>query len=390
MLSGFASFFAEILNDPSQLAGDAGWLYENSRSGKASQFVIDTQQGGIIIMTKVYSMFHNTPIQGLRYIGVSFNNMLVSFSSVIALKICEMLYDRDIFRVYLFKNIIFMSPILWLFATTHLRDALVLFFFAIYLYAWIYLLTRKATVLRLNVLLIINVLSVIVLTLIRNEYLFLVPVLSCLALMVLINRKKGVGMSVMRYVQTLFLLLIIIAVLSYDTINTISGQIFEMYRFYHEAVKVTSNSGLGFVLIVDQVIPIRLMLGFVYIFLHPIPFWAGSPFTEVYDLFKSLNAIYYYIVAPSIALGVWTIWKNRQSLSPALLFVFISFLLLISAVVMTSLETRHIGVFVFLTALIAVSPDYRNILNRYRYKSLLKLMLSSVFIVHMLWIIVKI
>jgi len=389
MISGISSVYVQNLGDMSQLEGDAGWFYEQSKAGFAND-ENTTMQGSIVIFSEIYRLFSKISIPNDRYVGVFFNIFLVSFSSIFALKICDRLYAGDRHRKELFKRMIVFSPILFLFATTHLRDASIYLAFTMYFYSWVSALKNKITLMRLFLLIAVNVVFIILLPLLRNEYLILVPMLTILGFLVLINKRTSVGGSLVKFTLMLLTLVLVLVVTNMSSMMSLYDQVMNMYSYYHDLVKAASSAGLGYTLIIDQPIPIRLLFGYVYIFLHPIPFWAGSPFSEVYDLFKSLNAIYYYFVAPSIALGIWNIWKNRRCLSPALLFVFASFLLLISAVVMTSLETRHIGVFVFLAVLIAVAPDYRNLFNKYHYRSLLKLMLSFVFIVHMLWVIVKV
>lgn len=73
-------------------------------------------------------------------------------------------------------------------------------------------------------------------------------------------------------------------------------------------------------LIVSQPLPIRLVLGSVYLFVFPIPVWSGFQLESAYPLFKSLNAIYFYFLLPFLVISFRVLWRDAFSRTPLRLF----------------------------------------------------------------------
>ena len=157
------------------------------------------------------------------------------------------------------------------------------------------------------------------------------------------------------------------------------------YMLVNENVQSLNDSqSLATILIVNQPIIIRYFLGSVYFIFSPIPFWSGL-FSGSYFLFlKSFHVIMMYILVPVFYLQLRTKYfylTNRLGL-------LIIFLVGYSSIILTSLELRHLGTFIGLLFVFISDFDFKLFKNSY-IKSL-KILLSFIIIIHLLWIIIKI
>jgi len=169
----------------------------------------------------------------------------------------------------------------------------------------------------------------------------------------------------------------------------VSGNI--QYTEMAEGAVENSGSSLGVTYVVDQPLPARLAIGSFYLQVFPIPFWSGLYTNSVYHLLKSLNALFMWLVVPLAVLGARRSLevKNRQTRTTLLflIFVYVGFTFAIAG---TSLETRHLGVFLVPLLLVATIPDLRATRDARAYQKLLGAWLGMVVSVHVAWAILKI
>src|SRR6185436_14029906 len=81
------------------------------------------------------------------------------------------------------------------------------------------------------------------------------------------------------------------------------------------------EQSLGNKLIVNQAPPVRLVLGSAYLFVYPIPFWAGFKEASSYHKFKSLNVLFMYAITPLFALAVWRVVLLKKLRRASILFL---------------------------------------------------------------------
>jgi hypothetical protein len=143
-------------------------------------------------------------------------------------------------------------------------------------------------------------------------------------------------------------------------------------------------------LIVNQSLPIRLVLGSIYLFVFPIPFWGGFQLESVQAFFKSANVVFFYFVLPLLAISLLKLVRHKRSRSVSVLFLLFLSLGFTVAIAGTSLETRHFGAFLIPIFVIATMPDLRADNERLQYKQYLFVILSGVIVVHLAWVILKV
>jgi len=223
----------------------------------------------------------------------------------------------------------------------------------------------------------------------RAEFVF-VPIAMAMAAVtaLLVGHKVGRGRTIAYLL--VFIGLIISGWLLASYGDALQFALTRGHESYTKAASSQHGEGwLGMAFIVNQPMLIRLPLGAVYLFVFPIPFWSGFQFESVYQLFKSFNVIYFYFVIPLLVLAFRQLWRDKFSRSPAMLFLLFLVIGFSLAIVGTSLETRHLGAFFIPVFLLALLPDLRQIKVRHSYRQLLYGFLGSVFIVHIIWLIIK-
>lgn len=138
-------------------------------------------------------------------------------------------------------------------------------------------------------------------------------------------------------------------------------------------------------LIYDQPLPLRLVLGAAYLFVFPIPLWAGFQLETAYHLFKSFNVLFFYAVFPLFTLAVFRVLTTKAYRTPSVMFLLFLIVGFTLAVAGTSLETRHFGVFLLPLFVLATLPDLRQKGDKAAYEVLLLGFLTMMAAVHILW-----
>jgi hypothetical protein len=156
------------------------------------------------------------------------------------------------------------------------------------------------------------------------------------------------------------------------------------------SMAAASSGSLGVAIIVDQPFPVRLTMGVFYLYVQPIPFWVGFQFESAYHLFKSFNVLVLYFLIPLFILSLRIIFKYRRFYTPALMFQVFLIVGFSFAVAITSLEGRHLGVFMVPFLLISLVPDLTNKRVRQLYKRFAAAFLLMMMLIHMFWMVLKI
>ena len=159
----------------------------------------------------------------------------------------------------------------------------------------------------------------------------------------------------------------------------------DLLVFYRESYQAgAGEQSLGDRFIVGAKAPIRAVLGFVYLHVFPIPFWHGLTTLNSYYWFKSAQVPYMIALLPAAIAGANRIWRDTPAQRIYALFFCSVYIIITTAVALSSLETRHSAqVLPFLMLLGATEHD--TALST-RLRSGLIIGLASVYVV---WVIIK-
>lgn len=393
--AGIAAIYANQLEDSLQLFSDAGSFFDLA-TGNLSQIsllelrIVHEGSLGIVIWSTVYDFFATLGFERERHIGIAVNIMAVALSGVVGIKMVRGIYGNDSYRFQRMIVLVSACGLFWLFASVHLRDSIVLLAITLLAYGWQYFLARPDIGWRLALVITLSVLSVLYFGYLRREFMF-VPVAMSIAVVAALYFGAGLGRRRLVVYTLMILGAAAVVILTINFSDAILLALDQNNLGYGEKAALShDSSSLGMSLIVNQSIPVRLILGSLYLFVFPIPFWSGFQLESAYELFKSVNVVFFYFVIPLLYMALRGMVRDRRSRHPTLLFMVFLSLGMTMAVAATSLETRHFGAFLVPLFVFATIPDLRLEGERKRYMVYLTLFLSGVVVVHMAWAAVKI
>jgi hypothetical protein len=389
--AGFAGIFAEHLGDAGQLASDAADFYEAASGAFAGMSIeeIRVQSEGALAIAAwrlVYDAFSAIGFPRDRYVGVLGNVLAVALTGVVAVRIARLVYGADANR---FRRLILMMSccgLLWLFAGIHLRDSVVLLLVTALAWLWVSFLQRPGFGVRLLLLIAVSVALAIPLAFVRGEFVF-VPFAFALAGVASLAVARGFSMGrLVLLAGGLALVLAVGSILGEDLGSTLERGT----EGYIELARESSTSGsLGTALVVNQPLPVRVVVGSVYLFVFPLPMWSGLVSSSAYHWFKSFNVILLYSVVPLLALAVRLILSDKQNRRAPLIFLLFVVVGMTMAIALTSLETRHWGAFLVPLFVVALLPSLSNVTERRQFQRLLVLQLFGVAAMHVAWFMLK-
>jgi hypothetical protein len=395
LMAGVAAVYANQFGDANQLFNDAGGFFDMATDFSTDRTLTDIQASFesalvIVIWREVYDLFAALGFEKGRYIGISVNILAVSLSGVLGIKMLRQANLADDYRLRRLTLLVSSCGMFWLFAAIHLRDAVVLLGVTALLSTWMAFLAQPALNWRLVQVVLATLLALASFGFLRTEFVY-VPVAvtfaaftalvigsqqerrhSIIVLCVLILGGVAAGVLALAYAKEILVAL--------D-----QGRV----SYAAHAGNEQDSQSLGMALIVNQPLPIQLILGSIYLYVFPIPFWSGIQIVSAYHVFKSANAIFFYLVMPLLAICMLNIWRNSQARTVATVFLLIVTVGFTLAIAGSSLETRHLGAVLMPLFVLASMPDMRVRSVRIKYRQYRSVVLSGAFMVHIAWIILK-
>lgn len=388
-LSGLASIFNNIFKS---INNDEAFFFLSSIGNRQYLDSVITNYdgyGAVAVWAFFYNLFYELGFSKIPHIGITINIVIMTFSGMLIYKTAEKIYKNDYQRI---NRLFFLYPLnglILIFAITHLRDAFSFFLISLLTFSWINFITDK----KLNdlfFLIIFNIFSFYSFAYIRPEFL-LIPfalILSFLASIFFVNKDKNLFyFRGIKSIAIIFLLSSLTILWKLDFFYIIN-QAYEGYRLLNESSN--SSSSLGTILIVDAILPIRLILGSFYLFIFPIPFWAELDYQSLYHLLKFFNLFYFYFFIPLIILSFYYFIKLNSFKTLTNYFLLFSIIGFTVSVALTSLETRHLGQFLPFFILFSLIPPLKNKIEFFNYSKIFLIFISLILLIHILWIFLKI
>lgn len=394
LMAGVAAIYANYWHDPTQLASDADTFYRVA-SGQTSGITLDELRVffegalAIVLWGAIYDFFAALGFPRERYVGILFNVVTLAATGVLSIKISRQIYGADAYRFKRLIDLFAACGLFWMFASIHIRDAIVLLVATALVYAWLAFLAHPGLGLRFLRIFGASIAAAFFFRFLRGEFVF-VPVAMAMA-----------GVAALMFGQHARLnrltgyLLLLIGLAAISGLLVSYGEAIQLALargqagYVDLASDVNTSDSLGMALIINQPLPIRLALGSITLLLSPIPFWVGFQLESAYHLFKSFNVLFFYFLMPLLALSIRELWKRKSERTPAFLFILFVAGGFILAIAGTSLESRHLGAFLAPIFILALLPDLRVRSVNHNYRQLLMVMLGGVAVVHGLWVILK-
>lgn len=393
LMSGIAAIYLVYFKDNYQLYSDAGDFFNLTINKEISTISLNEIQGffenalPIYLWNSIYNLFNSIGFPKERYIGILFNTIAVSLSGVFTVKIARILYCNDNIKIKRLIHLFSLCGLFWLFESLHLRDSLVLLTVTILTYFWVYFLNNKTTSKSVVLIIVTNLTSFVLFRFLRAEFTF-VPIAFFLSAMfakffIQTRNKKHFLKSLVISFFFFFCLFLFLKILGNDFLEIVVNG----YNSYNEGSE--KSDSLGNALIVNQILPVRLILGFIYLFIFPIPFWSGLQLESAYHLFLTFNVLYFYFLSPLFILSIIYLFKYKKYKSVTILFIFFISIGFTLAISLTSLETRHFGCFLPSIIVFSLIPDIEKKIHYIRFKFHFSFFIFFIISGHLLWLVLK-
>lgn len=393
--AGVAAIYANFLNDPGQNSSDAAGFFALA-SGEASGLRLEeieqlTVGSGAVALWRIfYDLFSVLGFEKGRYIGITFNVLLVALTGITGVKLIKLVFGEDYARLRRFILLFSLCGMFWLFAAIHLRDAAVLLTASVAALYWVKYLGRPRPA-NLAWLIATSLGAFIAFALLRIEFVFVpLAMLAAGFASIVLNPPSNGRRREMVLVATVFmsaLLAFLIVLFRTDLFDTLLRGNEAYAELAAEVPSATESLGAQF--IVNAPLLARLILGAAYVLIFPIPVWSGLGSDSVYQLFKSLQALFMYGLVPLWALAIWRVCNPGTVRTAPLLFLVFVPLGMLLAVAGTSLETRHFGAFLVPVLVLATLPDLSARSEWATYRNFLVLFIVSMLVIHCAWAALK-
>jgi len=368
-------------------------LYELAISEVSINELLLMENGASLSLFKFfYDVFLFINIPSEHFIGSMLNISLVTLSFVVGYKVISLMRPITLKDIHWYRNIYLTSGMFILFAAIHLREALIQLSFILLILLWVSSL-ENVSLKKIVLISLFTIITIPYFKLLRTEFEFapIVIILSAYLSLFLSDESKRLKISLIFFIflSSAFMLFFNYqeVALFYTKFETVG---FNGVNSYLAANDLESSSdSLGNNLIMQQPMYIKLFLANAYLFLSPFPFYQGifslSNDSEAYFLFKSLHALQMIFVVPYFLLTLRNIFKMKYFRNTSTLFLTTLFVGFTSAVALTSLETRHHGIFILLMFILMIiyGPKWRE------YKGYLLIYLIAIFFLALIYFFLK-
>lgn len=394
VVAGLSQIYAQMMFGRVQTSYDAIQFYVFS-----TELIWDTLTDikkntvgslAVFVWNRLYMLNRTLGFEDAPWVGILFNTFLVGLSAGLTIQTARYVFGSDARRLTLLGSLFATCGMFWLFGAVHIRDSFTLFTHTLLLYGFVRALAlpQMSNGIWLSIILV----SVTSATLfLREKGVFLIAVFCVLGLVSWMRDKKS--RSIKRFiVWTVGFIVIFIFI---DTVVSYQEFVWRKIISIHTAYKKIEAlvKGLKDSWVVDQPLLIRLLTGSVYMHVHPIPLWAYFRLQSgEYYWIKGYHGLYFAALTPFGVAGIYTALKRaiRRELGAApLCFLALFTIVSLFSVVVTSLETRHLGQFLPAFLILSVLPDVRDPRIRSQLKFCCVIWYSAVVSIHVLYLVVK-
>jgi len=385
---GLSSLYRNYLNDPQ---GDGfGFYMMAEQYSHVSLFdMIFITEGSLAVYFwgKLITLFKFLEIElNICYL-INLNTIIVAIAGLYTLRITRNIYGEDVFHYKLLLYMFSCCGLFWLFSSTLHRDCFVLLFVILLIHFNVVYLKFRNFKNIINIIIYTIIFSLLLFAL-RKEFIYLPSFLFLLSSLILLF-SNSIGLYKKIFLTLMFSFIFMTVCIF--AVNDIINVLYNGYENYKVALlERSSSSSLGSDLILRQPFYIRFVIGTIYLYIFPLPFWSGLDLPSAYHLFKSLNVLFMYTVLPLFILGLsnYLFKKNNKNLIIMFLFLTLSFFSFV--ICMTSLETRHLGAFYAPLFILSLNHKIYNKSSRINIFIAVFLFFSLILILHVSWLIFKV
>lgn len=367
-VTGLSQSYAQALFGQIQTTSDAIYLYRFSTEPGIQQYAISELRSytdgslSVLLWNILYLVNSQIGFENKPYIGTLLNSFLVGLSAALTTRTARFIFGSDTRKLKLLEILLATCGMFWLFGAIHIRDSFVLFLTTLLMYGFIRILS--CFVLR-NVFVFMFILASVSVSMyyIRDEIIPIIAVLCVIGFMIWAICIQRISFHAMFLMSFLLFIPFLYSAIHYIPYTLeYMAQIREFYT--QHILNSGGGSGLAYYWVVDQPVIIRLIMGSLYMSIFPIPLWGYfTPLYGEYHWIKGYHGFYMVAIVPFGIVAIYNVSKQlvrgESGLSPHI-YLVLSTILGLLAVVATSLETRHYGLFLPGLLILAALPDYKS------------------------------
>lgn len=386
-----------VFDNPQSTADAVNFFFPNIAAQPpfrtmADWYILSESLIPIVIWQQVYKL---TWLMGLDfgpYIGVMFNALVIAITGSLTVRTARELFGDDAWRLRRVGILFAFCGLFILLGAVLIRDSFTTFLNVLVLWGLVRWLVRP-TLRNLLLTIALTGAAAYAMFFLRIEAVVLFGLFWFLAFLFWYFKKKLNITRVFAIILAICMLLIAGgAIMGYVQLFQeiqISG------RTQYDALSANADTGnsLGMQFIINQPLPIRLVLGSGMLMVFPIPLWAYFNTSSLdYQWIMGYHGIYKVLVMPLVFAGflaVYRLFQRDQRQGFALGFLAAYMLVSLAAIVATSLEQRHLAQFMPAFMILAALPDTRNRKVRTEVRSIAALWFAVVVLVHVAWAAAK-
>lgn len=296
------------------------------------------------------------------YVGVMFNGLVMGWTAAVTVGAARELFGDDPWRLRRAGTLFAFCGLFVLFGAILIRDCFTTFLNAVVLYGILRALCRPSTA-NLSLAGVLTGLSVLGMMYLRSRSIVLFGLYWALAGGCWFISHR---LDAKRILIAIVALPVVMASLVYlaQYLQVSAGLQSHYQAAYGEIISgAVRDDSIAMRLVVNQPLPIRLLLGTGSLMVFPIPFWAYfRPESGEYLWIKGYNGLYQIFVMPLVIAGCAYLWgRVKRDPKGAIPFLFLGVYLAMNtlAVVATSLEQRHLAQFLPAFMVLAAAMDTR-------------------------------
>ena len=403
--AGVTALFVKIFNDPILTSSDAAWFYKLATDfheevtlhemRSITNGAVHIYAWRLLYMCLSAVGFH----QGV-YVGTAFNTFLVAVAGVVGVKTVAVI-SLDHVRIKRRVTVIIATcAMFWLFSSLMIRDSSVLLINSLLIYFWARCLVKKDWASFAKTIVAGAVAQFLYLNL-RAELILVPAALAFAALfsLILLNKilkKSGIFNKdfavkiLVSLLSTILTQVMVFKATGFDIIDLVQSSSSQYIINATSNVSMeagsTKSPSLGIRYITSQPLLIRAIIGAYYVNVFPVPFWNGFVNGEIYQIFKSINAIFMWFIIPLAMLGLYEAVRQysvQQKLgSVFLVVVYLGFTV---GVALTSLETRHLATFFMPLLILAGVPNFDYRPTKIRFFKMFGVWAILIVLLHLVW-----
>jgi len=352
---------------------------------------IEVGRGAPLAIAIWQAVYHLRLLLGLDYgiyVGVMFNALCMGITAAITVRTARELFGDEAWRLRLVGTLFALCGLFILFGSVLIRDCFTTLVNAIVLFGIVRWL-RTPTSRNLTLALVLTAVCVLAMMYLRSRTVVMFGAFWVLAGMCWFSLHR---IDLKRMLAIMLALVVLAAGSAYfaDYIGkALELQAHHMDQYEGLLEDSLRDDSLAMRLVVQQPLPVRLVLGTGSMMVFPIPFWDyWTRLRTEYHVIKGYQALFQLLIMPSVIAGfVLTIMKLKDDRRLALPFLFLGVYLAmnIMAVVATSLEQRHVAQFMPALIILAVIPNARIPFDRKILHQAGIVWFGLVFSVHVAW-----